>query len=178
MRRAGRRLVLVALALALAGAACTAPTDDFADIEGSDSESRYPVAVQEARDGLIRAAAMALVLFTAWLAVDVVRRGSERSRQGPALLTAALLVGVLVVAAFVAQTGGRLPQGRPYQVAVTTAWYLGPVVLPIGATSILWAFEHRPAERGETTWGVFIIIFGLVSTVMVLGGTIRLLTGS
>ena len=176
MRRGGW-LALAALALALAGAACIAPTHQYADIEGSDSESRYPVAVDEARDGLTRAAAMALVLFTGWLAVDVARRGRQRSRQGPALLTAALIVGVLVVAASVAQTGGRLPQGRPYQYAVTTAWYLGPVVIPIGATSILWAFEHRPARRGETTWGVFIIILGLVSTVMVLGGSVALLTG-
>ena len=178
MRRARRRLVLVVLALALAGAACTAPTYDYVDIEGSDYESRYPVAVKEAREGLIRAAAMALVLFTAWLAVDVAGRGRERDQQGAAVLTAALLVGVLVVAAFVAQTSGRLPQGRPYKVAVTTAWWLGPAALPIGGTWVLWAFEHRPAYRGETRWGLFIIIFGLVSTVMVFGGTIRLLTGS
>lgn len=178
MSRASRRLIVLALALALGGAACTAPTYDFADIEGSDAQTRYPAAVAEARDGLMRAAAMALVLFTAWLAVDVARRGTERHRQGAAFLTAALIVGVLVVSAFVAQTSGPLPQGRPYQVAVTAAWYLGLAALPIGATWVLWAFEHPPAERGETTWGIFIIVLGLVSTVMVLGGTIRLLTGS
>lgn len=177
MTRGARWLVALTLALAFAAAAC-APTRDFADIEGSDSQSRYPVAIREARDGLIRAAAMALVLFTAWLAVDVTGRGRERRRQGPAVLTAATIVGVFLVASFVARTSGPLPQGRPYQVALTTAWWLGPAALPIGATWVLWAFEHRPTERGEATWGAFIIVLGLVMTVMVLAGSISLLTGA
>ena len=165
------------LALALGAAGC-APTYQYADIEGSDSESRYPVAVQEARDGLTRAAAMALVLFTGWLAGDVARRGTERRRQGAALLTAAVTVGSFVGASLVARTSGRLPQGLPYQVAMTTAFLLGPASLMVGATWVLWAFEHRPAGRGETTWGLFIVVFGLIMTPMVLVGCIALLTGS
>ena len=62
--------------------------------------------------------------------------------------------------------------------AVTTAWWLGPAALPIGATLVVWAFDNQPTVRGEARWGLSIIIFGLASTVMVLGGTIRLVTGS
>jgi len=162
------------LALVLGAAGC-APTHQFADIEASDSESRYPVAVKEARDGLTRAAAMALVLFSGWLAVDVARR---RGRQGAAGVTAATTVAVLLVASFVARTSGRLPEGLPYQVAVTTAFWLGPAALVAGATSVLWAFDNRPAERGETQWGLFLVMLGLVMTPMILLGSFVPLTDS
>ena len=171
-----RRAALL-LPLALGAAGC-ATTHHYADIEASDSETRYPVAVREARDGLTRAAAMALVLFTGWLAVDVARRGAERRRQGAAVLTAAALVGTLLVASFVARTSGRLPQGLPYQVAMTTAFWLGPAALMVGATWVLWAFEHRPTGRGESRWGLFMIVFGIVMTPMVLLGAVALLTGT
>lgn len=172
MRRAA---LLVAFGL---GAAGCAPTYDFADIQGSDSQTRYPAAVEEARHGLTRAAAVALVLFTGWLAVDVARRGRERERQGAAVLTAATIPGVLLVASFVARTSGPLPQGLPYQVAMTTAFWLGPAALVVGATWVVWAFDNQPAERGEAPWGLFLIVFGIVMTLVTLFGAVDLLTGS
>ena len=88
------------------------------------------------------------------------------------------MVGTLLVASFVARTSGRLPQGLPYQVAMTTAFWLGPAALMIGATWVLWAFEHHPTERGEARWGLFLIVFGGVMTPVILRGCIPLLTGS
>jgi hypothetical protein len=142
-------------------AACV-NTPTASQVAGGDCESRYPISVRVARDGMARAVAIGLVLFVVWLAVDVATRGGGREHQGGALLSAACLSGVLVVAWLVAQTAGKYPQGRPYDVAVATlAWFpLATVVAGIG-----WIVRGSWGEavgHGQVLWGAFHVTAGVV----------------
>lgn len=149
------------IAYALAMAACV-NTPTALQVSGGDCESRYPISVRAARDGMARAVAIGLVLFVVWLAVDVATRGRGRRHQGGALLSAASLAGVLPVAWLVVQTAGAYPQGRVYDVAVATlAW------LPLAAAvvGISWIVRGRWGEtigQGEIRWGAFLVTAGLV----------------
>ena len=103
-----------------------------------------------------------VVLFVVWLAVDVATRGAGREHQGGALLSAACLTGVLVVAWLVAQTAGKYPQGRPYDVAVATlAW----LPLATAVAGIGWIVRGRWGEavgHGQVLWGAFHVTAGVV----------------
>ena len=145
----------------LAMAACV-NTPTASEVAGGDCESRYPISVRAARDGMALAVAIGLTLFVVWLAVDVATRGRGRQHQGGALVSAASLTGVLVVAWLVVQTAGAYPQGRLYDVAVATlAW------LPLAAAvaGIAWIVRGRWEEavgQGQISWGVFHVIAGVV----------------
>ena len=158
MTRAGRRLLPIAYALAMAGCVNT-PT--ASQVAGGDCESRYPISVRAARDGMARAVAIGLALFVVWLAVDVAMRGRGRQHQGGALLSAASLTGVLAVAWLVVQTAGAYPQGRLYDVAVATlAW----LPLATAVAGIAWIVRGRWGEtvgQGQILWGAFHVTAGV-----------------
>lgn len=157
--RAGRWLLPIVYALAMA--ACV-KTPTASQVAGTDCESRYPISVRAARDGMALAVAIGLALFVVWFAVDVATRGRGRQHQGGALLSAASLTGVLAVAWLVVQTAGAYPQGRLYDVAVATlAW------LPLAAAvaGIAWIVIGRWGEtinQGQIRWGAFHLTAGVV----------------
>ncbi len=157
--RSGRRLPPIACALAMA--ACV-DTPTASQVAGGDCESRYPMSVRAARDGMARAVAIGLVVFVVWLAVDVTTRGRGRQQHGGALLSAAAVTGVLVAAWLVVQTAGAYPQGRLYDVAVATlAW----LPLAAGVLGIAWIVRGSRGEtvgQGQTVWGAFHVTAGLV----------------
>ncbi len=158
MRRAAGWLLPAVCSLFLT--AC-APTYRAENIEGTDLESRYPIALEEARTGLARSVAVTLVLFTGWLAGDVTRRGPGRGQQGGALLTAGVVVGVLLVGWAVVATAGPYPQGGAYKVAVDGLFWLAWATFAAGAAWMNRGLRSAPGDNGETVWGLFLVLAGL-----------------
>lgn len=158
---------LVTLGCALAVSACTRSySKEY--IDGTDLQSRYPPVVEEASQGLVRAAGVALVLFVAWLAADVALRRPGRQGQGGALLTAAALVTFLTIGALVVGASGAYPRGEPYEVAVLVSDWMGPLAIVSGITWMVRGFRRGPGDRGEAVWGLFLVIVGLVVTAMIV----------
>ena len=171
MRHGAGRLLTTASALAVAG--CTRSyRPEY--IAGSDLESRYPPVVERASEGVVRAAAVALVLFTAWLAADVAIRRAGRHQQGGALLTAFALVALLAVGSLVVGTSGAYPRGRPYEVATIISVWVGPVALVAGIAWLIIGFRSRPGDRGQAVWGLFLVFLGLVTTPIIVSTSFSL----
>lgn len=171
MKRGARRLVTLVCALAMAG--CTrsySPTD----IEGGDLQSRYPPVVEEASTGLVRAAAVALVLFVAWLAGDVALRRAGRQGQGGALLTATGLIAFLTFGALVVGASGAYPRGEMYEVAVLVSDWMGPLSIVSGITWMVRGFRTGPGDRGEAVWGLFLVVVGVIVTAMIVASNFSL----
>lgn len=171
MTRAGYRLVLIVSALAMAG--CTRSYTE-SSIDGTDLQSRYPPVVEEASRGLVQAAAVALVLFVAWLAADVTLRRAGREGQGGALLTAAALIAFLTIGALVVGTSGAYPSGEPYEVAVLVSDWMGPLAIVAGITWMVRGFRTGPGDRGEAVWGLFLVITGTTVTAMIVSSAFSL----
>jgi hypothetical protein len=171
VRRGARRLVPLACALALSG--CTRSYSP-ADIEGGDLQSRYPPVVEQASRGLVRAAAVALVLFVAWLAADVALRRAGRQGQGGALLTATALIAFLTIGALVVGASGAYPTGEPYEIAVLVSDWMGPLSIVAGITWMVRGFRTGPGDRGEAVWGLFLVMVGAIVTVMIVTSAYKL----
>jgi hypothetical protein len=166
-----RRLAPLACALATAGC-MRSYTKEY--IDGTDLQSRYPPVVEEASRGLVRAAAVALVLFVAWLAADVVLRRAGRQGQGGALLTAAALVAFLTIGALVVGTSGAYPRGELYEVAVLVSDWMGPLAIVAGILWMVRGFRTGPGDRGEAVWGLFLVIAGAIVTAMIVSSAFSL----
>jgi hypothetical protein len=125
------------------------PGYQAADIEGRDLQSRYPQALEEARQGLARTVALADLLFAAWFAVDVARRGAGRHRQGGALLTAGGFVGVFTGAWLVTATAGDYPEGAAYEVAASAPAWVALAAIAAGMAWLVRGARSGPSDRGE-----------------------------
>ena len=147
----------------LLAAACV-PTYAAPDIAQSDLSSRYPRALLVARNGVVRSAAVALVVFVAWLIADVVLRGRDRHHHGAAVLSAGAVAGLLGAAAVVVGGAGRYPEGAAYKLAMNGAFWLGPAALAGGVAWMVHGFRRGPADRGEAVWGLYLVLLGVFLT--------------
>ena len=176
MRRA---LAAAALAVALATSGCV-PTYQASDIDGSDLQTRYPDALDEARRGWAITTAAALLLFAMWLAADLGLRGTGQRNQGGAVICAAAIAGGLLVAWLVTATAGPYPEGLGYRVAANSFFWIGVVALMAGIGWVVRGFRGGPGDRGEAVWGFYLALMGVVvpAAIFVSTFTLWLCTGS
>jgi hypothetical protein len=158
MRRA---LAGAVLAILLATAAC-APTYSAEYIKGSDLQTRYPDALEEARRGWAITTALALGLFAVWLAADLSLRGTGRRNQGAALVSAAAITAGLLGAWLLTATAGAYPSGFGYQVAASSVFWIGVVALAVGIAWLVRGFRGGPGDRGEAVWGFYLALLGVI----------------
>ena len=90
-----RALLVLVAAVATSGCGISWGSAEYAD-EFGELSGRYPPEAHGAALGLARTVAVVMLLFVVWLAADVRLRGADRRQQGPALLTAAGFVVVLL----------------------------------------------------------------------------------
>lgn len=158
MRRA---LAATVLAILLATPAC-APTYSAEYIEGSDLQTRYPDALEEARRGWGITTALALGLFAMWLAADLSLRGTDRRNQGASLVSAAAITGGLLGAWLLTATAGPYPEGVGYQVAASSVFWIGLLALAVGIGWLVRGFRGGPGDRGEAVWGFYLALLGVI----------------
>jgi hypothetical protein len=156
-----RALAGALLAVALAAPGCV-PTFRADHIDGTDLQTRYPNALEEARRGWAITAALALGLLTVWLAADVALRGADRSNQGGALISAAAVAGALLVAWVVTTTTGSYPEGLAYRVAANSFLWLGLAALVVGIGWVVSGFGSGPGDRGQAVWGFYLVVVGVM----------------
>ena len=70
--------------------------------------------------------------------------------------------------------------GWGYQQVTAGAFWLGILAIAVGALWMVRAFHGAPSDRGEATWGLFLVVFGLilVPTVVTASFGLWLCTGS